>query len=85
MSEKLTEELLELMRRCGYSEKVAEYFKNKVNMGRIENPNWVSDHTGSYVDTLQIYLKINNDITEERARMEPLKFLQRLLIRNDSG
>ena len=28
VSEKLTEELLELMRRCGYSEKVIEYFKS---------------------------------------------------------
>ena len=65
MSEKLTEELLELMRRCGYSEKVIEYFKNKVNMGRMENADSVSQHTGSCGDTLQIYLKINNGVIED--------------------
>jgi nitrogen fixation NifU-like protein len=65
VSEKLTEELLELMRRCGYSEKVIEYFKNKVNMGRMENADWVSEHTGSCGDTLQIYLKINNGVIED--------------------
>ena len=65
MSEKLTEELLELMRRCGYSEKVIEYFRNKVNMGRIDNADWVSEHTGSCGDTLRIYLKINNGVIED--------------------
>jgi len=65
VSEKLTEELLELMRRCGYSEKVIEYFKNKVNMGRMENADSVSQHTGSCGDTLQIYLKINNGVIED--------------------
>jgi len=65
MSEKLTEELLELMRRCGYSEKVIEYFENKVNMGRMENADWVSEHTGSCGDTLQIYLKIDNGVIED--------------------
>ena len=65
MSENLTEELLDLMRRCGYSEKVIEYFSNKVNMGRMENPDWVSEHTGSCGDTLQIHLKINNGVIED--------------------
>jgi nitrogen fixation NifU-like protein len=65
VSEKLTEELLELMRKCGYSEKVIDYFKNKVNMGRMENADWVSEHTGSCGDTLQIYLKINNGVIED--------------------
>ena len=61
----MTEELLDLMRRCGYSEKVIEYFRNKVNMGRMENADWVSEHTGSCGDTLQIYLKINNGVIED--------------------
>ena len=64
-SDELTEELLELMKRCGYSAKVIEYFKNKVNMGRMENPDWVSEHTGSCGDVLQIYLKINNSVIED--------------------
>lgn len=51
------EELLELMRRCGYSEKVIEYFKNKVNMGRMENPDWVSEQTGSCGDTITEMVK----------------------------
>ena len=65
VSDELTEELLELMRRCGYSEKVIEYFKNKVNMGRMEDPDWVSEHTGSCGDTLQIFLKINKGVIED--------------------
>ena len=65
VSDELTEELLELMKRCGYSEKVIEHFKNKVNMGRMENPDWISEHTGSCGDTLQIYLKINNGIIDD--------------------
>jgi len=64
-SDELTEELLELMRNCGYSEKVIEYFRNKVNMGRMENPDWVSKYTGSCGDTLEIYLKINNGVIED--------------------
>lgn len=65
MSDKLTENQLELMRRCGYSEKVIEYLKNKVNMGRMEDTDWVSEHTGSCGDVLQIYLKINNGVIED--------------------
>ena len=64
MSERLTEDLLELMRKSGYSEKVIEYFKNKVNMGGMEDADWISDYTGPCGDTLQIYLKINNGVIE---------------------
>ena len=42
-----------------------EQFRNKVNMGRMEKPDWVSEHTGSCGDTLQIYLKINNGVIED--------------------
>ena len=65
VSNGLKEELLRLMRKTGYSDKVIEYFRNKVNVGRIENADWVSDYTGPCGDTLQIYLRISNGIIED--------------------
>lgn len=65
MSERMTKELLELLRKSGYSEKAIEYFKNKLNVGLIEDADWVSDYTGPCGDTLQIYLKINHGVIED--------------------
>ncbi len=65
VSEGLTKELLELLRKSGYSEKAIDYFKNKVNVGLIEDADWVYDYTGPCGDTLQIYLKINHGVIED--------------------
>jgi nitrogen fixation NifU-like protein len=65
VSEGLTKDLLQLMRKSGYSEKVIKYFENKVNVGRMEDADWISDYTGPCGDTLQIYLKINNGVIED--------------------
>lgn len=65
VSEKLTKELLELLRKSGYSEKAIEYFKNKVNVGLIRDATQVYDYTGPCGDALQIYLKINNGVIED--------------------
>lgn len=44
-----------------YSEKVMEHYLNPKNMGRIENSNGIGKITGVCGDTMQIYLKIEND------------------------
>jgi len=64
-SKGLTKEMLELLRKSGYSEKAIGYFMNKVNVGLIEDADQIYDHTGSCGDTLQIYLKINNGAIED--------------------
>ena len=44
-----------------YSERVMEHYLNPKNMGRIENSNGVGKITGICGDTMQIYLKVEND------------------------
>lgn len=64
MAGKLTKDLLELMRRSGYSEKAIDYLRNNVNVGRIDDADEVMEYTGPCGDVLQMYLKINNGVIE---------------------
>ena len=55
----LSEGKLELLREAGYSEKAIRYLQNDINVGKIENPDAVGDHTGECGDTIRTFLKIN--------------------------
>jgi nitrogen fixation NifU-like protein len=63
----LTEEMLQLLKKAGYSEKAIEYFKNRVNMGIIKDADYVHDYTGSCGDTLRIYLKFNHGVIKDAS------------------
>ncbi len=52
----------ELLKKTGYSKKAIEYYKNKINVGKIENPTVSYTHVGTCGDTMRIDLKINSEI-----------------------
>ena len=68
----LTKEKVELLKEGGYSEKVIEFYMNKVNVGVVRNPDVDLAYTGSCGDTMKVYLKINNDAVVEYARFQYL-------------
>ena len=51
-----------LLKKSGYSDKAIEYYINKVNVGKIENPTISFSYTGDCGDTMVIYLEIDSDI-----------------------
>jgi len=65
LSKKLTTEEHKLLREAGYSDKVIELYKNKVNIGSIINPDVALAYTGSCGDTMKLYLRIS-----ESARLK---------------
>ena len=67
---KLTKEEFELLKDASYSEKVIELYRNKVNVGVIENPDVNLAYTGPCGDTMKIYLKINDDSVVEDAKFQ---------------
>lgn len=52
---------VKLLKMSGYSDKAIDYIINKVNVGEIEKPDACVAYTGPCGDTMQIYLKIDND------------------------
>lgn len=62
---KLTKEEFELLKDAGYSDRVIEVYRNKVNVGVMENPDVNLAYTGPCGDTMKIYLKISDDVVEE--------------------
>ena len=72
MSKKLTTEEHKLLREAGYSDKVIELYKNKVNIGLIKNPNVALAYTGPCGDTMKLYLRINESDIIENAKFQYL-------------
>jgi len=55
----------ELILRSNYSKKAIEYYKNKVNVGTLENPSVSTIYTGICGDIMKIYLKIRDNVVED--------------------
>lgn len=72
MSKKLTKEEFELLKDAGYSESVIELYRDKVNVGVIENPDVNLAYTGPCGDTMKIYLRISDDDVVEDAKFQYL-------------
>ena len=72
MSDKLTEEKIELLQNADYSKKAVELYANKVNVGVIENADVTVAYTGPCGDTCKIYLKINHQNIIEDAKFQYL-------------
>lgn len=53
------------MKDAGYSENVIELYRDKVNVGVIDNPDFNLAHTGPCGDTMKIYLRISDDVVED--------------------
>ena len=60
----LAKEKVALLKEAGYSEKVIEFYMNKVNVGVVRNPDTDLAYTGPCGDTMKVYLKINDDVVE---------------------
>lgn len=56
------EELRELLRKAGYSEKAVDYYINKRNVGVIEGAESAESHTGLCGDSMRVYLKIEKGL-----------------------
>jgi NifU-like protein involved in Fe-S cluster formation len=69
---KLTKEEFELLKEAGYSEKVIELYRNKVNVGVIDKPDVNLAYTGPCGDTMKIYLKISDEGVVEDAKFQYL-------------
>ena len=54
-------EVIELLKKSGYSDKAIGYYMNKVNVGRIENPSVSYTYTGSCGDTMEVHMTIESN------------------------
>jgi nitrogen fixation NifU-like protein len=55
-------EVIELLRKSGYSEKAIEYYIKKVNVGEIKDPSVRFAYTGPCGDTMEVFLKIESNV-----------------------
>jgi nitrogen fixation NifU-like protein len=56
------EGLRELLRKAGYSEKAADYYVKKRNVGVIEGAEAAESHIGLCGDSMRVYLKIEKGL-----------------------
>ena len=68
----LKKEELELLKEAGYSEKAIEFYRNKVNVGVIRNPDVDLSYMGPCGDTMKLYMKIGEDNVVEDAKFQCL-------------
>ena len=61
-------EMIELLRKAGYSEKAVDYYIRKLNVGEIEGAEAVDSYTGLCGDSMKIYLKV------EEGAIKDVKF-----------
>lgn len=59
------ENIRELLKNSGYSEKAITYFIDKKNMGSLPDADQVAELTGPCGDTMKIYLKIHDKKIED--------------------
>ena len=61
---KLTKQKIELLEMTK-SERALEYFRNKIHLGKIENPDASLEYTGSCGETIRLYLKIDDKLIKD--------------------
>ena len=62
----------ELLKKTGYSKIAIQYFNNKMNVGKIENPTISASYTGHCGDTMKFYLKIDSSNIITDAKFEAI-------------
>jgi len=72
LSEKLSEEKIDLLKEAGYSRNAIALSGNRVNVGIIENADVALAYTGLCGDTTKLYLKINDQNKIEDAKFQYL-------------
>jgi nitrogen fixation NifU-like protein len=58
-------EVMDLLKKSGYSDKAIEYYTKRVNFGEMEDPSVHFAYTGPCGDTMAIYLKIESDVIKD--------------------
>lgn len=58
-------EIEEMLRKSGYSEKAIEYYTDKTNLGKIENPDVESTYMGICGDVMTFTLKVEKNIIKD--------------------
>lgn len=58
-------EVRRLLEKSGYSNKAIEYYLERANVGRIENPSVQESYTGPCGDTMEVYLEIESNIIKD--------------------
>ncbi len=58
-------EVIDLLKKSGYSDKAIEYYLNKVNVGEIEDHSTHFTYTGLCGDTMGIFLKIDSGVIKD--------------------
>jgi nitrogen fixation NifU-like protein len=56
----------DILKTSGYSDRAIAYYENHVNVGKIENPDAHLAYTGSCGDTVEMFLKISDVITDAK-------------------
>jgi nitrogen fixation NifU-like protein len=51
----------EMMSKSGYSDRAIQYYIERPHIGTLPNADQVSEMTGTCGDTMEIYLKVNDD------------------------
>lgn len=62
----------ELLKKTGCSKKAIQYFKNKTNVGKIDNPTISATYKGHCGDTMKFYLKIDSSNIIRDAKFEAI-------------
>ncbi|RLJ01816.1 MAG: hypothetical protein DRP08_05090 [Candidatus Aenigmatarchaeota archaeon] len=57
------DDVKDLLKKSGYSDKAIEYYEKRLNVGEIENPDAHFVYTGPCGDTMEVFLKINSNIS----------------------
>jgi nitrogen fixation NifU-like protein len=58
-------EVVDLLKKSGYSDKAIEYYINKVNVGEIKDHSTHHMYTGPCGDTMAIFLKIDSGVIKD--------------------
>jgi nitrogen fixation NifU-like protein len=58
-------EVVDLLKKSGYSDKAIEYYINKVNVGEMKDHNTHFTYTGPCGDTMGVFLKIESEVIKE--------------------
>ena len=59
----------DLLKKAGYSDKAIDYYENNLNVGKIENPEAHFAYTGPCGDTVELFLKISDVITDAKFQV----------------
>ncbi len=59
--------LRDLLRKSGYSEKAADFYLNRVNVGELSDANAYAIYTGPCGDTMEFFLKIEDGTVQDAS------------------